>query len=134
MVVGLGIDLCSIERMRRALTRGAGRFTSRVFTPAERGYCDGRANPAQHYAARFAAKEALLKALRVPSGLSWQELEVTTALAGAPQLLLHGAAAAAATRQGIARLHLSLTHTDDTAAAVVIAESADPTPTADASP
>jgi holo-[acyl-carrier protein] synthase len=124
MVLGLGIDLCPVGRIRRALGRHHGRFAQRVFTIGERGYCDGRADPALHYAARFAAKEALLKALTVPPGLSWQEIEVIASPPGAPQLLLHGAAAAAATQRGVARLHLSLTHSDDHAAAVVIAESA----------
>ena len=67
MIVGVGIDLCQVSRIRAALSRHEGRFATRVFTDGERAYCDERADPAQHYAARFAAKEALLKALTNPS-------------------------------------------------------------------
>lgn len=122
MIVGVGIDLCSIARMRRALDRHEGRFEARIFSEAERAYCRSRGQPVLHFAARFAAKEALLKALGVPSGLSWHELEVRSRSGGAPTLSLSGEAAAAAARLGVARLHLSLTHTDETAGAVVVAE------------
>lgn len=122
MIVGIGLDLCLISRMALALQRSGGRFAERVFTPVERRYCDGRATPAQHYAARFAAKEALLKALGVPDGLRWQELEVAQTAGGGPQLVLYGAARQAADRLGVHRLHLSLTHQGDSACAVVIAE------------
>jgi holo-[acyl-carrier protein] synthase len=101
---------------------GSPRFAARVFTEAERAYCWQRGEPQQHFAARFAAKEAMLKALGVPSGLRWQELEVGTSPSGAPCVRLHGRAAEAAAAQGVRRLHLSLTHTVDTAAAVVVAE------------
>lgn len=122
MIVGVGIDLCQVSRMRSALSRHEGRFAARVFTEDERAYCEERADPAQHYAARFAAKEALLKALAVPPGLSWHEIEVQSQSGGAPRLLLRGEAARAAAGKSIARLHLSLTHSGDHAAAVVIAE------------
>lgn len=122
MIIGVGIDLCPISRMERALSRHAPRFAERVFTPAERAYCEGRARPGEHFAARFAAKEAFLKALGVPSGLSWHELEVVTGTGGAPRLRLSGEAARAAQRLGAGRVHLSLTHGGDTAAAVVVAE------------
>jgi holo-[acyl-carrier protein] synthase len=146
MIVGIGIDLCPIPRMARALHGHDGRFEQRVFTEAERAYCQARPEPAQHFAARFAAKEALLKALAVPSGLSWHEIEVTTdaiaataaidatdaevpatptstpASTGRPVLRLSGRAEEAAARLGVVGLHLSLTHTADTAAAVVVAE------------
>lgn len=122
MIVGIGIDLCSISRMRRALERHGGRLEERVFTAGERAYCRARGEPAQHFAARFAAKEALLKALGVPAGLSWHELEVVSTDGGAPVLRLSGEARRAAERLGADRLHLSLSHGGDTAAAVVIAE------------
>lgn len=124
MIVGVGIDLCSVERMRRALERHEGRFEAKVFTQAERAYCRARAQPALHFAARFAAKEALLKALGVPPGLSWHELAIDSGPGGAPSFSLGGEAAAAAARLGATRLHLSMTHTDETAAAVVVAERA----------
>lgn len=123
MIVGVGLDLCLISRMARALGRSGDRFAARVFTDEERRYCDSRPAPAQHYAARFAAKEAILKALRVPDGLRWHELEVVHSLKGGPGIELHGAARQAADRLGIATLHVSLTHQGDVASAVVIAES-----------
>jgi holo-[acyl-carrier protein] synthase len=108
--------------MARALLRE--RFAARVFTEAERAYCQERGEPVQHFAARFAAKEAALKALGVPRGLSWHELEVVAGNDGAPRLVLRGVAATAAAARGIVTLHLSLTHTTDAAAAVVVAEGA----------
>ena len=120
MILGIGLDLCPIARMARALLRA--RFAERVFTPAERAYCRQRGEPAQHFAARFAAKEATLKALGVPRGLSWHELEVVSENSGAPRLVLRGVAASAAAALGVHKLHLSLTHTTDAAAAVVVAE------------
>lgn len=122
MIIGVGIDLCPVSRMGRALERHGGRFEARVFTAEERAACRGRGQPAQHFAARFAAKEALLKALGVPPGLSWHELEVVSAASGAPMLRLSGEAQAAAGRLGVTDLHLSLSHAGDMAAAVVIAE------------
>jgi holo-[acyl-carrier protein] synthase len=122
MIVGVGIDLCQVSRMRSALSRHAGRFAARVFTEDERAYCEERADPPQHYAARFAAKEALLKALSVPKGLSWHEIEVQSRPGEGPRLVLRGEAARAAAQQSVLRLHLSLTHCGDNAAAVVIAE------------
>ncbi len=122
MIVGVGLDLCLISRIERALSRSAGRFAARVFTDGERSYCDSRSAPGQHYAARFAAKEALLKALSVPDGLSWHELEVVQSPNSGPSLVLHGAAQQAALRLGVTKLHLSLTHQGDMASAVVIAE------------
>ena len=105
----------------RLLARYAGRFEDKVFTDGERAYCRGRAHRAEHFAARWAAKEATLKALGVPEGLSWPELEVVST-EGRPTLALHGAAAQAMAAMGVSRLHLSLTHAGGQAAAVVIAE------------
>jgi holo-[acyl-carrier protein] synthase len=124
MIRGVGVDLCPVSRVTRILARHPGRFEERVFTPSERAYCESRAVPAQHFAARFAAKEAALKALGAPTGLSWHELEVV-AMGGAPRLALHGAAAAAATALGVRRAHLSLSHAGDSAVAVVVLEGAD---------
>ncbi len=124
MILGIGMDLCAIGRMARSLQNE--RFATRVFTEGERHYCRQRGEPHQHFAARFAAKEATLKALGVPKGLRWHEMEVVSGAGGAPQLVLSGAAAAAATAQGVTRLHLTLTHTHETAAAVVVAEGTAP--------
>ena len=104
------------------MTRHQGRLEARLFTDGERAYCRARAEPMQHFAARFAAKEATLKALRVPAGLSWHELEVVTDDHGAPRLELHGRRRP---RRRIGRgrtLHLSLTHAGDQAIAFVVAE------------
>jgi holo-[acyl-carrier protein] synthase len=124
VILGLGLDLVDIARMSRILEgppARAARFVARVFTPAERAYCEARVDRASRYAARFAAKEAALKALGVPAGLRFHELEVVRA-EGAPSLVLSGAAAEAAKRLGVARLHLTITHDGGTAAAVVVAE------------
>ena len=126
MLVGVGIDLTPVDRIARLLGRYAGRFEEKVFTPGERAYCRGRGSVAEHFAARFAAKEATLKALGVPSGLSWHELEVVSGAGGKPELVLHGAAARAMAALGVVRLHLSLTHAGGQAAAVVIAEGQGP--------
>jgi holo-[acyl-carrier protein] synthase len=122
MILGVGIDLAPVGRIERLLDRYAGRFAEKVFTDGERAYCRARARPAEHFAARFAAKEALLKALGVPEGLRWHELEVASTAGRAPRLLLHGEAARAASRRGVLRVHLSLTHAGGQAAAVVILE------------
>ena len=122
MILGLGLDLAEVPRIARLMSEWGERFLERVFTAAERDYALGRAHAASHLAARFAAKEALLKALRVPPGISWQDIEVVGGGQRAPELSLRGRAAAAAADLGVVRLHLSLTHTDEVAAAVVVAE------------
>lgn len=126
MLVGVGIDLTPVDRIARLLSRYAGRFEEKIFTPGERAYCRGRGSVAEHFAARFAAKEATLKALGVPAGLSWHELEVVPGSGGKPELVLHGEAARAMVALGVVRLHLSLTHAGGQAAAVVIAEGPGP--------
>jgi holo-[acyl-carrier protein] synthase len=122
VIVGVGIDLAPIGRFDGLLARWGDRLERKLFTEGERGYCRARGRPGQHFAARFAAKEAALKALGVPEGLSWHEMEVVCAPGGAPSLRLSGEAAAAAGRLGATRVHLSLTHAGDAAAAVVILE------------
>ena len=122
MIVGVGVDLVPIERMQKALARHQGRLEARLFTDEERAYCRSRADAAQHFAARFAAKEALLKALNVPAGLSWHELEVAHDADGAPRLRLSGRAERTAAEQRISSLHLSLSHAGGQAIAFVVAE------------
>jgi holo-[acyl-carrier protein] synthase len=122
VVVGIGIDLCPVSRMEELVARWGERIERRLFTEAERAFCRARGAPAQHQAARFAAKEATLKALSVPRGLSWHEMEVVSAAGGAPRLVLSGEAAAAAGRLAVTRTHLSLTHAGDLAVAVVVLE------------
>ncbi len=120
-VVGIGVDAVDVGRMAAVLDRSPG-FTARVFSDAERAYADRRADPSERYAARFAAKEAALKAMGV--GL-WscplRDIEVVRAESGAPALALHGAAAQLAHDRGIVRWVLTLTHTDVLALAVAVA-------------
>lgn len=121
MIVALGIDVVAVDRIRRMVAPEAGargaRFRERCFTEQERAYCDARRDPAPHYAARFAAKEAAMKAL---GAARFTDFEVTRG-DGAPRLRLHGAAARAQARTG-GRVHLSLTHDAGVAAAVVVVE------------
>jgi holo-[acyl-carrier protein] synthase len=118
----VGVDLTPVERMARAMSNHPERLEARLFTDGERAYCRKMAEPMQHFAARFAAKEAILKALRVPEGLSWHELEIVSGEGGAPRISLTGRAAAEAARAGVRALHLSLTHAGGQAMAFVIAE------------
>src|SRR3954451_11383435 len=93
-VVGLGMDVCSVERIARVLAGPNGaRFRERVYTPDEVATCEGRSEAATAYAARFAAKEALVKALGAPTGLRWRDMEVVKAANGAPGFVLGGVAA-----------------------------------------
>ncbi len=124
MITSIGIDLVEIGRLRETLGRQGERFTRRVFTAAEDEYCRTHRDPVPHYAARFAAKEALFKALGTgwAQGVSWQEAEVRREQGKTPVLLLHGRAAEIAGAMGAGKVHLSLSHTDATAVAVVILE------------
>lgn len=124
MIIGLGVDLAEIPRIARMVERWGERFTHRVFTDGERAYAAQRARPAEHLAARFAAKEATLKALGVPDGLSWHQMEVVGGEGQRPRMVLTGRAAEAASALGVARMHLTLTHAADVACAVVVAEGA----------
>jgi holo-[acyl-carrier protein] synthase len=114
----LGVDLIEIERVRRALDRYPS-FRERCFTEAERAYCDSKPNPPQHYAARFAGKEAVGKALGVGVHFTWREIEI----AGRPKPGVHlsGRTAAVAARLGVALVELSMTHSRELAAAIAVA-------------
>ncbi|HLI75576.1 MAG TPA: holo-ACP synthase [Acidobacteriaceae bacterium] len=125
MVLGLGTDITEVPRIQASLHRYGQHFLDRVYTPGEIAYCHARKkSSAQSFAARFAAKEAAAKALGtgISRGVTWRELEVVRHPGQAPQLVLHGRAAEVAQARGIRRLTLSLTHTRDTAMAVVVAE------------
>ena len=128
MIIAIGIDLCEIARIRRALEGPQGaRFRARVFTDGEQRYCEHRrATRFQSYAARFAAKEAVMKALGTgwADGVTWHDVEVRRAERAAPALLLHGRAAEIARERGMARWHLALSHTADAAIAWVLTEDA----------
>jgi holo-[acyl-carrier protein] synthase len=120
-VLGVGVDLCEVDRMRRVLARTPG-FAARAFTDDEQAYCRARRDPAERFAARFAAKEAVLKAMGVGLGAcAFRDIEVVRAESGAPSLALHGAAAELAAARGIARWHVSLSHTSMVAEALVMA-------------
>jgi holo-[acyl-carrier protein] synthase len=120
-IVGVGVDLCEVDRMRTTLGRTAG-FSRRVFTDGEREYCDRRRDPAERYAARFAAKEAVLKAMGVGLGACpLRCIEVMRSSGGVPSVRLHGRAVALADARGIRRWHLSLTHVGSLAQATVVA-------------
>jgi holo-[acyl-carrier protein] synthase len=122
VILGIGLDLCEVERIRRLLEKDRGRFVRRVYRESEIAYCDARRKPEIHYAARFAAKEAFLKALGRGWRLGWTQVEVVRTASGKPDLLLTGKAAEAATRRGVRHVHLTLTHTLETAAAVIVLE------------
>ena len=119
MSVHVGTDLIEIERIRRSLARYA-RFRERCFTEAERAYCDSKANPPQHYAARFAGKEAVGKALGSGVWFTWREIEI----AGRPKpgVTLSGKTKAWAERVGAGRIELSMTHSRELAQAVCVIE------------
>ena len=125
MVVGVGTDLIEIARIQQSVARFGDRFLHRVFTPGEIEYCQRKKNAAESLAARFAAKEAGAKALGtgISRGVGWLELEVARQPGCRPTLELSGRAAARAHSLGITRVSLSLTHSRDTALAVVIMES-----------
>jgi holo-[acyl-carrier protein] synthase len=119
--VTVGVDLIEIARIRRALDRHPS-FRERCFTDAERAYCDSRPNPAQHYAARFAGKEAVGKAIGfgIARAFAWRDVEI--AGRPKPEVRLSGRVAAWAERVGAGSLDLSMTHSRDLAAAVCVAD------------
>jgi holo-[acyl-carrier protein] synthase len=124
VIISIGIDIIEVRRVREVMLRTP-RFTERVFTLAERAYCDGRgAVAAQHYAARFAAKEAALKALQTgwTGGIAWQDIEVVSRPNGAPDLLFHGRVLELYNESGAIAAHLSISHTTEHAIAEVVLE------------
>jgi holo-[acyl-carrier protein] synthase len=124
VIISIGIDIIEVARVREVLARTP-RFAQRVFTAAERAYCDGRgAVAAQHYAARFAAKEAALKALQTGwrGGISWQDVEIASRESGAPFLIFHGSVQELFEKSGASAAHLSMSHTSEHAIAEVILE------------
>ncbi len=122
-VRGIGLDLCPIDRMRKAVDRHGDRFLARIFTERERAYAAGRPNPNESLAARFAAKEAASKSLGAPKGIGWHDVEVVPARRGeaGPRLILRGRALEVADARGITSIMVSLTHADGMAAAMAVA-------------
>lgn len=122
-VFGIGIDVVEVARIAAAITRHGEPFLARLFTTSERAYCDSKRDPALYYAARFAAKEAVAKALGtgIGSHASWLDLEIVHGSNGEPQLALGTTAAAFAKDHGILDIKISLTHARHYAAANAIA-------------
>lgn len=124
MIVGTGIDITEVPRIREAIERHGERFLKRIFTEGEIQYCESKANRIERYAARFAAKEAGMKAIGTGwnHGVRWRDIEVARKPGGRPTLLLHGKAAEFAAKLGATNIALSLTHTEAEAMAQVILE------------
>jgi holo-[acyl-carrier protein] synthase len=124
MIVGTGVDITEVVRIRAAMDRFGERFLKRVFTPDEVNYCVSKVNAAERLAARFAAKEAGMKAIGtgLRQGVTWQDVEVVRLAGERPQLRFSGKAAEFAARLGCKKTHLSLSHTAEQAIAYVILE------------
>ncbi|MFZ0212748.1 MAG: holo-ACP synthase [Candidatus Acidiferrales bacterium] len=124
MIVGIGADIAEINRVEAAITRHGRAFLERVFTPVEIGYCERHKAKFERYAARFAAKEATMKALGTgwTSGVRWRDIEVKNEPSGKPCLTLAGKAAEHASRLGAKHFLLSMTHSGNLAFAQVILE------------
>jgi holo-[acyl-carrier protein] synthase len=124
MIVGIGSDMAEVPRLRQAIERHGERFLQRVFTPLEISYCRTHRNADERFAARFAAKEAMMKALGTGwrRGIRWRDIEISNAASGKPELRLSGKALEFYESLGGTRILLSLTHTDHYALAQVIIE------------
>jgi holo-[acyl-carrier protein] synthase len=125
VIVGVGVDMVEVDRMRRLLARKGDRALARLFTEGERSYASTHREPARQLAARAAAKEAAFKALSgndLARAIGWRELEVVSSALRAPMLLLHGRAQDRANELGVTRVHLSMTHTEGMACAFVVCE------------
>ncbi len=124
MIVGMGVDIAEVDRVREVIARHGERFLQRVFTLLEIAYCQRHKNQHERFAARFAAKEAAMKALGTGwrNGVTWKDFEVINEPSGKPTLLLTGRAAEICAALGGQRIHLSMTHTETTALAEVIIE------------
>jgi holo-[acyl-carrier protein] synthase len=124
MILGLGLDLTQIERVRGLIERRGERAVQRLFTAGERAYCERKKEKFASYAGRFAVKEAVMKLLGTgwARGVRWVDIEVARAPGEAPRVLLHGETARIAAAKGIARIHITITHDAGIAAAVAVAE------------
>jgi holo-[acyl-carrier protein] synthase len=124
VIVGSGVDLCEVQRIKEAIARYGRRFVERIYTPREIAYAESKANLYERYAARFAAKEAGMKALGTGwrGGVRWRDFEVTNLPSGRPTLQFHGKAAEYAQKLGVENISLSMTHTSLQGMALVILE------------
>ena len=120
---GIGIDVVEVERIESSMAEFGERIASKIFTAAERAYCESQRRPAIHYAARFAAKEAVAKAFGTGIGkdLGWLDMEIARKDSGEPELVLSGVGQAYAKEKGIAEVKISLTHAHHYAAANAVA-------------
>jgi holo-[acyl-carrier protein] synthase len=125
LIVGLGVDIAEVARVKAAIERHGETFLRRLYTPAEREYCERFKNKYERYAGRFAAKEAAMKALGTgwSRGVRWVDVEVVREKGGRPTLRLAGEAANVAGRMGVKNIAVSITHTAEQAFAQVIFES-----------
>ena len=122
-LIGVGTDIIEIERLKRASERSGGRLLEKIFTTGERVFCDARKDRFSCYAARFAAKEAVLKAMGTGmAGCGLADVEVTRTRGGRPEIVLHGAAAEIAKNKGISAVLISISHNRDQAVAFAVAE------------
>ena len=124
VILGIGSDLAEVSRIRRSIENYGDRFLQRIYTDGERAYASRKANAAERFAARFAAKEAGMKAIGtgLRHGITWKDFEVANEPSGRPTLRLTGVAKQIAERLGAQRISLSLTHTAEMAFAVVVLE------------
>jgi holo-[acyl-carrier protein] synthase len=124
MIIGTGVDLAEVARIQKSIERFGDKFVRRIYTPGEIAYVERKANRFERYAARFAAKEAGMKAIGTGwrRGVTWQDFEVANLPSGKPTLRLHGAAARHAERLGVKNIALSITHTAELGMAHVILE------------
>jgi holo-[acyl-carrier protein] synthase len=125
VIIGIGLDLIGIERIAAVHQRQGVRFLERIYSPAEQAYCLAHRQPSERLAARWAAKEACMKALGTgwSAGVTFLDIEVRLLPSGAPTLILTGAAALRADRLGMTHSHLTLSHSDGLAVAMVVLES-----------
>ncbi|MDQ1408372.1 MAG: holo-[acyl-carrier protein] synthase [Acidobacteriaceae bacterium] len=124
LIVGMGVDIAEVARIRRTIERRGEAFLRRIYTPAERAYCERFKNKFERYAGRFAVKEATMKALGTgwSHGVRWVDLEVIREKSGRPTLAIRGEAGNIAARLGVKNIAVSITHTEDQALAQVIFE------------
>jgi len=124
MIAGIGVDLCEVERMEAAIARQQALAMARLYTPAERRYCESKPNRMERFAGRFAAKEAAMKAIGTgwSRGVGWRDFEVTRAMGGRPLIVFHGAARRIADEMGVTRALVSITHVRSMALAQVLLE------------
>ncbi len=121
MIQGIGVDLIEIQRIESSINKFGETFLRKIFTDTEIAYCRSRKNPTEHFAARFAAKEAVSKALSTgwTGEFEWKNVEVTNELSGKPNVILHGSTADALKKS---KVHLSLSHSDSSVVAFAIIE------------